>query len=41
MNFEFNINQIVPFEITVYDNSLNIINKSDAFDKDENVLLTW
>jgi hypothetical protein len=40
MDFNFDINDIIPFEITVYDFKLNIINTLDAFEDEDRPLLT-
>ncbi len=40
MEFNFDINEIIPYEISVYDYNLNIINTLNAFDEDDRPILT-
>jgi hypothetical protein len=40
MEFNFNIDDIIPYEITVYDYNLNVINELNAFEEYDRPVLT-
>jgi hypothetical protein len=40
MEFNFNIDDIIPYEITVYDYNLNVINELSAFEEYDRPVLT-
>ena len=40
MDFNFDIDDIIPYEISVYDYNFNVINQLSAFEEDERPILT-
>ncbi len=40
MEFNFNIDDIIPYGITVYDYNLNVINELNAFEEYDRPVLT-